>query len=383
MRLLNNSNNLDGGAIGIKADTGFNDIVDCNQFTGNFSNGAGGAISHEGNSQLFLKGNQISDNTSADGGAVFIGPMELNNFLLEGPVNPVVVTDCTIENNSGGGVLIDGRETVFQNCVIRKNVTNANGAGLDVRTGSEVLMVNCIIDGNEAAGFGGAVLNLDAAFEMIHCTIVHNSAEAGADSIAATSNANTNIGNSIIWDNGSPMAATEGGTGFFVSFSVVEGGFPGAGNISVDPLFVDPLGPDGMVATGDEDFSLQAGSPAIDAASNLLVPTDMFDVDEDLDVGEQFPIDLLGENRFQDAPATDDSGFGPAPVVDMGAIEFQVGSKILLGDVNLDGVVNLLDVAPFIDRIALGVFQGEADTNEDGVVNLLDVEPFIAILAGN
>lgn len=53
----------------------------------------------------------------------------------------------------------------------------------------------------------------------------------------------------------------------------------------------------------------------------------------------------------------------------------------LLGDVNQDGFVNLLDVDPFIQLIALGVFQCEADTNQDGFVNLLDVDPFIAIIA--
>ena len=55
---------------------------------------------------------------------------------------------------------------------------------------------------------------------------------------------------------------------------------------------------------------------------------------------------------------------------------------ILLGDVNLDGVINMLDIDPFIDRLGTGTYQAEADCNQDGVVNLLDVEPFIAILAG-
>ena len=54
----------------------------------------------------------------------------------------------------------------------------------------------------------------------------------------------------------------------------------------------------------------------------------------------------------------------------------------IIGDVNLDGVVNLLDVAPFIDRLSTGTFQEEADVNQDGVVNLLDVDPFINILSG-
>ena len=53
---------------------------------------------------------------------------------------------------------------------------------------------------------------------------------------------------------------------------------------------------------------------------------------------------------------------------------------IIRGDVNLDGVVNLLDVGPFVDILSAGGFQLQADINDDGVVNLLDVQPFIDIL---
>ena len=61
---------------------------------------------------------------------------------------------------------------------------------------------------------------------------------------------------------------------------------------------------------------------------------------------------------------------------------FDATPDVLLGDVNLDGVVNLLDVAPFVDRITSGTFQEEADVNDDDVVNLLDVGPFVALLTG-
>ena len=56
--------------------------------------------------------------------------------------------------------------------------------------------------------------------------------------------------------------------------------------------------------------------------------------------------------------------------------------NILLGDVNIDGSVNLLDVAPFIELLTNGSFQGEADINQDGVVDLLDVAPFVDLLSG-
>jgi len=54
----------------------------------------------------------------------------------------------------------------------------------------------------------------------------------------------------------------------------------------------------------------------------------------------------------------------------------------LLGDVNCDGLVNLLDVVPFVEAISGGPFNAKADINSDGNVNLLDVAPFIDLLAG-
>ena len=52
-----------------------------------------------------------------------------------------------------------------------------------------------------------------------------------------------------------------------------------------------------------------------------------------------------------------------------------------LGDVNDDGVVDLLDVGPFIEAIN-GPYVPAADVNQDGVVDLLDVTPFVEILTG-
>ncbi len=60
----------------------------------------------------------------------------------------------------------------------------------------------------------------------------------------------------------------------------------------------------------------------------------------------------------------------------------QQPEPFILGDVNGDGTVNLLDVSPFVNAIANNLFIPEADINEDGVVNLLDVDPFVNLLAG-
>jgi hypothetical protein len=53
-----------------------------------------------------------------------------------------------------------------------------------------------------------------------------------------------------------------------------------------------------------------------------------------------------------------------------------------LGDVNGDGVVNGLDVDPFVDVLLNGPYQAEADMNDDGDVNGLDVDPFVAAVVG-
>jgi len=56
---------------------------------------------------------------------------------------------------------------------------------------------------------------------------------------------------------------------------------------------------------------------------------------------------------------------------------------VLLGDVNLNGVVDFLDINPFIGVLSSATFQAEADCDENGVVNFLDIAAFIAILSGS
>ena len=55
---------------------------------------------------------------------------------------------------------------------------------------------------------------------------------------------------------------------------------------------------------------------------------------------------------------------------------------VLLGDVNLDGIVNLLDVHTFVVLLTESEYLAEGDTNFDGAINLLDVQYFVDILSG-
>ena len=79
--------------------------------------------------------------------------------------------------------------------------------------------------------------------------------------------------------------------------------------------------------------------------------------------------------------AINDQFADPLTVRFSGANTVVVGKPILLGDVNCDGALNLLDVAPFVQLLSTGVFDEKADMNQDGVINLLDVNPFVDALS--
>jgi len=56
---------------------------------------------------------------------------------------------------------------------------------------------------------------------------------------------------------------------------------------------------------------------------------------------------------------------------------------VILGDVDLSGAVDFLDISPFITILASSGFQNEADIDQNGVVDFLDISPFIQILSGS
>lgn len=98
----------------------------------------------------------------------------------------------------------------------------------------------------------------------------------------------------------------------------------------------------------------------------------------------------LGENgafeaqEFTDEMGTVIVGDDGEPVILIGSpgIFKGFGKGVLVGDVNCDGSVDLLDVGPFVDAVTSGEFNTKADINSDGAVDLLDVSPFVDLLTG-
>jgi len=168
---------------------------------------------------------------------------------------------------------------------------------------------DCLLIGNSGPlvspvdrGFSGPIL-----FEG--CVMTDNSSYGGPLFYSG----DVQVRNSILWDNVEDWPSY-----MMVTYSCIENGSSGAGNIAADPLFVSlpSEGLDGIWGTNDDswDLRLQPGSPCIDAGSNpaALVSTTSSDYD--------------GQLRFHDDTATLDTGLtgglGGMAVVDMGAFEF-------------------------------------------------------------
>ena len=65
---------------------------------------------------------------------------------------------------------------------------------------------------------------------------------------------------------------------------------------------------------------------------------------------------------------------------EVGAATIHVTDDVLLGDVNLDGAVNLGDVPAFVALLQVLEYQAEADVNQDGLLNSLDIPPFVDLI---
>jgi len=258
--------------------------------------------------------------------------------------NPII-SNCVFTGNFGdlgGAVGVTGGAPRFFNCTFQGNQAG-NGGAVYARASCAPLFVNCVFTSNTAnagagvyQGIGGAVYAVAGnTTTLIHCTLIDNIAIQDGGALHGA----YDVRNSILWANGgAPIVETATVTG-----SCVQGGHPGAGNLSVFPGFASAL---------DDNFRLGPGSPCIDAAMAIALPADAADLDGDLDLDEPLPVDAQGFSRQ----------WGPA--ADLGAWEF------CPFDVDADGDVG---VADFIGLIGAWAAPGPADFDGSGVVDTLDM----------
>lgn len=265
---------------------------------------------------------------------------------------------------NGAGMYNKAGSVVIINGIFNSNSTGNGGLG---GTGGIAYNQRGSNGSNGSSGVGGGVCNDNSTLSVTNCTLSSNIAFRGGGMYNYYSSPTVN--NCIIWGN---LASyyneifNYSSSYPVISNSDIAGGYPGEGNISADPLFVDADGADDIVGSADDDLRLLADSLCIDVGDNSSLPLDTADLNNDGDTTEPIPYDFDSFNRIVDGDCDD------VATVDMGAYEF---NHFVPGDFDGHGcdvdygdfavlAQSWLDDNPAIDVAPGGGGDGIIDLNE-------------------
>ena len=277
-------------------------IMNC-AFSGNSAPSLNGATTYGGgmynsSSSPTVTNCAFSGNSAFDGGGMF-----------DNVGSSPAVSRCTFSGNSaaaGGGMFNDGSPTVT-NCACSGNTATFGGGMLN--NGGSPTVTNCLFSGNSAYEGGGIRNDSSSSATVTNSSFSGNTATHYGGGVDNRFSSNPTITNCTLWGDTGAEIYNETTTGVptsspTVTYSDVQGGYSGTGNINADPLFVRSPFTNGSTDYGD--LRLLPGSPCIDAGNNAVVTSPPFLTDSSGTI-----IDLDGNPRIDGA------------AVDMGAYEFQ------------------------------------------------------------
>ncbi len=284
-----NTGDYKGGAIKCSDSTA---IIKNNIITENYGGNGAGIYCDSVNAHIIE--NMISGNNSVDGGGGGIYVVGRN----------ILIKSNTIINNlshwGGGGIRSNFCMVTIINNIIDNNSVEGDGGGIYTFFGGNYIYGN-IISHNNAAGNGGGInsyRNQNLQIEIILNNILYNNIAAQGGGIncfrsvcqvgnnvfsrnisaiqgggIALLRSHVTLYNSILWDDSSdqsdPEIAILEGASIIAEYCDIEGGWPGEGNIDIDPLFKYPAG--GNFHLMDTFCGDSLDSPGIDAGDpNVL-----------------------------------------------------------------------------------------------------------------
>jgi hypothetical protein len=211
----------------------------------------GGAI-YCYNSNPTIINNNIANNSASKGGGIY----------CESNSNPAIGGNIICENSAevcGGGIYCDdySNPSICGNVISENSVINSQfsqGGGIYIGVFSTPIINNNIISHNYVTWRGGGILCSNFVYfsDIINNTIISNHAADGGGLYSVESF--PELTNCIFWNNAHQQISYTQIS--LVTYCNIQGGWPGTGNISVNPMFVNPH---------QNDYRLQWSSPCIDS----------------------------------------------------------------------------------------------------------------------
>jgi len=241
---------------------------------GNAATGNGGGIMIKGQSQVSLYGTNgmtvINSNSAAYGGGVAITNAHL-----------VIEKNGWIEGNyvtrSGSGLWIAQTATAEVNGVyFLRNTATMHGGGVYINTNALIVLHNSLLAENEInmAAFGGGLRNNSGKAILTACTIISNESSGVECSPGSTLEMQECISYGHRLLNVS--------AGYDVTYSCIDGGYPGTGNFDEEPLLYNgnyhltdwsPCRNRGQIS-GGRDVDNEARSGNVDVGFDEYVDSD-------------------------------------------------------------------------------------------------------------
>lgn len=233
--------------------------------------GGGLCIYENGNgSKIAIRNCLFKDNNAVTGGGIYISasgnPYFYNTHFL-----------LNHASNDGGALIIGNTcEPTFVNCTFMGNTAAYYGGAILQYTNANAQYYNCIMGGNKSLS-GAALYNFGASPLLYNCTLSGNQAtdNTGGNNGGAMYNrlgASPTVINCIFYGNSSEVFNDNSSATCnpIITYSNIQGGFSGSGNINTNPQFVNA--PSSSTAPFTvSDYHLQNNSPR-NNGNNTVVP---------------------------------------------------------------------------------------------------------------
>ena len=243
-RISDNKADVKGAGICLNGASG---AIYANTIINNTSMGDGGGVFAEFCSDTYLQGNWISGNSAEKGAGV--------QFVYNGgALEENVITYNTATFSNGGGIYLEHSSPAIVGNVINHNSSTGTNSGSGIycySTSNPMILYNEICANNHS----GVYCATTSGPQLENNTIYGNLDYA----IWTMQTSDPRGASNIIVGNGGSFYIPQG-CSVLMSYSNIQGGYTGTGNINQQPLFVDPYG---------DDFHLQSSSPCIDTGSPI------------------------------------------------------------------------------------------------------------------